>query len=501
MPGVYLGTPGYMAPEQARGNEDVDARADVFALGCVLYECLTGRPAFAADNLMALLGKVLFEDAPRLRARGRVPGRARRAGGAHAGQGRRPTPGRRTAAAVAPGRARGRGARRSGQRAALGRGGAAIAHRRRAAAGLRGDGRGGAGRGAHRARRRDARVRRDGIVAAWLADRALRGQGERLADGSLVATLVGAGDATDHAAHAARFALALREVMPDAPIVLATGRGVVTGRFPVGEVLDRASRAARCEWAAPATRRAPAPVRHRRGDRGAARPALRRGRGRAAAELRGARESHDVARSVLGQADLVRGPRARSAHARGDVRRVRRRVGSARGARDRRRPAWARRACVASSCAGFAGGAASVEVLMGRGDPDERGRALRDDRADGHWRGGGGRRRAARRPAGRSSRARVSRRVPERPTRVRVTEFLGELVGAPFPEERKPAAARRAAGSGAARRPDAPRLRGLAPRRVRASPGGARPRGPALGRPADGEGRRRAAAQPAAARR
>ncbi|HEY6461290.1 MAG TPA: serine/threonine-protein kinase, partial [Polyangiaceae bacterium] len=73
MPGMYLGTPGYMAPEQARSNEEIDARADVFALGCVLYECLTGVPAFSADNLMALLGKVLFEDAPRLRSRGEFP--------------------------------------------------------------------------------------------------------------------------------------------------------------------------------------------------------------------------------------------------------------------------------------------------------------------------------------------------------------------------------------------------------------------------------------------
>src|SRR6478736_7851161 len=44
-PGVVLGTAGYMAPEQVRG-QDVDTRADVFALGIVLYELASGRPAF-----------------------------------------------------------------------------------------------------------------------------------------------------------------------------------------------------------------------------------------------------------------------------------------------------------------------------------------------------------------------------------------------------------------------------------------------------------------------
>jgi hypothetical protein len=64
--GVALGTPGYMAPEQARGDATVDARADVFALGCVLFECLAGRPAFAGAHVMAILAKVLLEDPPRL---------------------------------------------------------------------------------------------------------------------------------------------------------------------------------------------------------------------------------------------------------------------------------------------------------------------------------------------------------------------------------------------------------------------------------------------------
>ncbi len=63
--GIMLGTPGYMAPEQARGEPDIDARADVFALGCVLFRCLTGKPAFEGDDALAVLLKVALEEAPR----------------------------------------------------------------------------------------------------------------------------------------------------------------------------------------------------------------------------------------------------------------------------------------------------------------------------------------------------------------------------------------------------------------------------------------------------
>jgi len=67
--GVLLGTVAYMAPEQARGESNVDARADVFALGCVLFECLTGSPPFGSNNAMAILTRILFENAPRLSSR------------------------------------------------------------------------------------------------------------------------------------------------------------------------------------------------------------------------------------------------------------------------------------------------------------------------------------------------------------------------------------------------------------------------------------------------
>ncbi|MGH7647269.1 MAG: protein kinase domain-containing protein, partial [Gemmatimonadaceae bacterium] len=57
------GTPSYMAPEQLFG-EDFDHRADLYAAGVVLFECLTGRLPFEASTPMALIARVLREPAP-----------------------------------------------------------------------------------------------------------------------------------------------------------------------------------------------------------------------------------------------------------------------------------------------------------------------------------------------------------------------------------------------------------------------------------------------------
>ena len=63
LPGEVVGTAGYLSPEQARG-EAVDGRSDIFALGCVLYEMLTGTPAFVRDNPVDTLLAVLREEPP-----------------------------------------------------------------------------------------------------------------------------------------------------------------------------------------------------------------------------------------------------------------------------------------------------------------------------------------------------------------------------------------------------------------------------------------------------
>jgi serine/threonine protein kinase len=66
---AVVGTLGYLAPEQAGSDRTIDARADVFSLGCVLFKCLTGESPFAAEGMMAQIKKILCDEAPRLRDR------------------------------------------------------------------------------------------------------------------------------------------------------------------------------------------------------------------------------------------------------------------------------------------------------------------------------------------------------------------------------------------------------------------------------------------------
>jgi serine/threonine-protein kinase len=64
--GTLLGTPSYMSPEQCRGSSEIDARADLYAFGCILFELLTGRPPFITQGALEVMSMHLHEPAPRL---------------------------------------------------------------------------------------------------------------------------------------------------------------------------------------------------------------------------------------------------------------------------------------------------------------------------------------------------------------------------------------------------------------------------------------------------
>jgi serine/threonine protein kinase/tetratricopeptide (TPR) repeat protein len=270
--GAMVGTLGYMSPEQARGDKDIDARADVFALGCVLYECLHGQPAFAGEHAMGLLGKILLVDPPSLREShpeiplaldtllARMLAKDKRD---------RPTDGGAVSACIAeltsqrdpaaledasfraspssspagPGDAVRPAALTGGEQRVLSVLLVGSEREHRPAQGNDVGSRDADGPADPSSaptvpsyRPHDARPRLDAVAKVHGASL------EWLADGSMVATLTSGRDsATDQAARAARCALALRAVLTSVPMALGTGRGIVAGKWPVGDVLDRAA--------------------------------------------------------------------------------------------------------------------------------------------------------------------------------------------------------------------------------------------------------------------
>lgn len=222
IPGRIIGTPDYMSPEQARGGVDLDARADLFSLGCVLYECTSARRPFAGEHVMAVLAKVLMEsptplcelvpEVPRaldeLVARLLEKDPLRRLGSA------------RELALHLRGLAAGKDERLPSTPEALTRDEQAL----RSVLFFRSRG--------------DASADAPPVDLVQLAAEHL-GDHVTLIDGTRLIVMDRAGEASDLAATAARCALALRERAPHFAIAVASGQSMVKGRSIMGQVLDR----------------------------------------------------------------------------------------------------------------------------------------------------------------------------------------------------------------------------------------------------------------------
>ncbi len=237
--GTILGTPAYMAPEQARGDEQLTPALDIFSLGCVLFEVLAGKPAFEGHHMVAILAKIIFMEAPQPEAHF-------------------PEAPAEFASLISRMLAKNPAARPQDGAALLAElelftGFEALAVRREPSVPppqpapppvsltedeqrmvsvvmvARGEG--------GEPSEDDKAVPPETRSIAEEAGGCL----ERLADGSYAVTFDGPGVVKDQVSHAARFALSLRALQSGAPIALATGRGTTRKATTLGEALERAA--------------------------------------------------------------------------------------------------------------------------------------------------------------------------------------------------------------------------------------------------------------------
>ncbi|TKD13093.1 protein kinase domain-containing protein [Polyangium fumosum] len=242
--GFIMGTPGYMAPEQARGDFDIGPSADVFSLGCVLFECLTGKPPFVARDPIALLAKVLFEDVPAVESiRPDTPPElaALLARMLDKNALARPADAvvlhEELAALVLPPS----GDTSSPQASNASIPGAALSGEAMqllcVVVAVPGDAQALRDAPAHAGTERSPGLARTALRARLIG---LGVRVEWLADGSLAVVVPPSQSAIDQATQGARCALVIKEAWPEARVALTTGRGLFKNRLPVGEAIDRA---------------------------------------------------------------------------------------------------------------------------------------------------------------------------------------------------------------------------------------------------------------------
>ncbi|HTN87090.1 MAG TPA: protein kinase [Sorangium sp.] len=242
MPGTVLGTPEYMAPEQARGERSVDARADVFALGCVLFKCLTGRAAFQGVGALAVLVKVLLDDPPRLRELRPELSEALDALVARMlakQRDERPRDGAAVAEALGAVELCSVDTADGGEPAAPVRVLELTSSERRVTCLVLAHERTAPEEETRSQEEEQARALEQADELRALAAR-YQGQIELIDARSPLLVLTSAEAATDLAAQAARCALSLRALLGGAPVALVTGRAELTSRIPMGELIDRA---------------------------------------------------------------------------------------------------------------------------------------------------------------------------------------------------------------------------------------------------------------------